>query len=115
MTAQNYSQPMNTNPTIENQGAAVSVGSDRLLASDVFTHFKTYREARERQVILEGRRRKGSFRIAFDKDDEAVEWQSLSRAVETSRAFLESRQPIPECWGERSWVNTKTTDAEATP
>ncbi len=31
MTAQNYSQPMNTNPTIENQGAAVSVGSDRLL------------------------------------------------------------------------------------
>jgi len=30
MTAQNYSQPMNTNPTIENQGAAVSVGSDRL-------------------------------------------------------------------------------------
>lgn len=30
MTAQNYSKPMNTNPTIENQGAAVSVGSDRL-------------------------------------------------------------------------------------
>jgi len=27
MTAQNYSQPMNPNPTIENQGAAVSVGS----------------------------------------------------------------------------------------
>lgn len=31
MTAQNYSQPMNTNPTIKNQGAAVSVGSNRLL------------------------------------------------------------------------------------
>lgn len=31
MTAQKYSQPMNTNPTIENQRAAVSVGSDRLL------------------------------------------------------------------------------------
>ena len=30
MTAQNYSQLMNTNPTIENQGAAVSVGPDRL-------------------------------------------------------------------------------------
>ena len=30
MTAQNYSKPMNTNPTIENQEAAVSVGSDRL-------------------------------------------------------------------------------------
>lgn len=30
MTAQNGSQPMNTNPTIENQGSAVSVGSDRL-------------------------------------------------------------------------------------
>jgi len=86
---------------------ANTASSDRLLASDVFTHFKTYREARERQVILEGRRRKGSFGIAVGKDDEAVEWQSLSRAVETSRAFLESRQPIPECWGERSGVNTK--------
>ncbi len=98
---------MNTNQTIENQGAAVSVGSDRLLASEVFFHFKTYREARERQDKLVGLRSKGSFGIAVDKDEEAVEWQSLSRAVETSRAFLEGRQPIPECWGERSLANTE--------
>lgn len=38
MTAQNYSQPMNANPTIENQGAAVGVGSDRLFAVFIEQH-----------------------------------------------------------------------------
>ena len=43
MTAQNYSQPMNTNPTIENQGSAVSVGSDRLLADLKRARSRLYR------------------------------------------------------------------------
>lgn len=39
MTARNHSQPMNTNPTIENQGAAVSVGSDRLFGRATFNSY----------------------------------------------------------------------------
>ena len=91
----------------QTSGTPTGVPSGDLLASEVFFHFKAYREARERQVTLEGRRRKGSFGIAVDKDEEAIEWQSLSRTVETSRAFLEGRQPIPECWGERSVANNR--------
>lgn len=72
----------------------------------------TYREARERQIALEGRRRQGPFGIAVGKDEEAIEWQSLSRAVEVSKAFLEGRQPIPECWGERSVANNRLDHPE---
>lgn len=43
MAAQNYPQPMNANQTIENQGAAVSVGSDRLLADLKRARSRLYR------------------------------------------------------------------------
>lgn len=72
-------QPNQSTTETEAGRTAALVGTGDLLASDVFSKFKTYREARERQVVLEGRRRKGSFGIAVDKDEEAVEWQSRSR------------------------------------
>ena len=85
-------------------------GSDcqeRLVSrSSVAEQFARYRENRQRQYQIESRRG-GSFGIAVHKDDDAVAWQSLSRDVEESQAYLENREPIPERWGGKSPANAK--------
>ena len=91
-----------TQPKDSQSGRATrATSADLLDAREVSEKFKRYRELESARDGIR-RRRGDSFGIAVGTDPEAIEWQGYSREVEEIEAFLESRQPIPERWGEPS-------------
>lgn len=103
MTAQNYSKPMKANPTIENQGAAVIVGSDRL--------FGVLREIAETEAAIKPLDKKLE-RLLREKRD--LQARAFIAANNIRRADVEmsggnGKPWFGTVWAFAEWLRTNST------